>query len=117
MTEDNRFLSLQTGNEIKPLNIYEYNNWVYACDSVAGIFVFDIYGTYYKTIPITGLVDLQFDNNILWYYEKGKLEGIHLQTLQPERKELPRAGASQVLIQGSKLYLKDSDQTICYLYP
>jgi hypothetical protein len=107
----------QTGNEIKPLNIYEYNNWVYACDSASGIFVFDIYGTYYKTIPINGLVDLQFDNNIIWFYMKGKLEGINIQTLQPEKKELPRAGASFVLLQGNKLYLKDADQTICYLYP
>jgi hypothetical protein len=107
----------QTGLEIKPLNVYEYNNWLYACDSVAGIFVFDIYGTYYKTIPLKGLMEVQFDNNSLWYFQAGKLEGINLQTLQPEKKELPRAGASFVLLQGSRLYLKDADQTICYIYP
>lgn len=107
----------QRGMEFHPLNIYEYNNWLYACDSVAGVFVFDIYGTYYKTIPVNGIVDLQFDNNVLWYFHSGKLEGLHLQTLQAEKKELPRAGASAVMIQGSRLYLRDSDQTICYIYP
>jgi len=107
----------QIGAEIKPLNIYEYNNWVYVCDSTAGVLVFDIYGTYFKTIPVKGLIELQFDNNIMWFFDKGKLDGINLQTLQQEKKELPRAGANLILVQGSKIYYKDSDQTICYLYP
>jgi hypothetical protein len=90
---------------------------VYVCDSTAGVLVFDIYGTYFKTIPVKGLIELQFDNNIMWFFDKGKLDGINLQTLQQEKKDLPRAGANLILVQGSKIYYKDSDQTICYLYP
>ena len=33
----------------------EINNWVYLNDPKRGILVFDNFGAYYKTIPITGV--------------------------------------------------------------
>lgn len=43
------------GKDLNPNYLLERDNWVYLNDPKTGILVFDIYGTYYKTIPLKGL--------------------------------------------------------------
>jgi hypothetical protein len=48
-----------TGLTVRPDHLVEAENFVYLSDPVQGILVFDTYGTYYKTIPLTGVTSLQ----------------------------------------------------------
>jgi len=55
------------GKNIQPNFLIEYNNKVYLNDSVHGVLVFDIYGTYLKTLPIYGLIQFQVKDKFLIY--------------------------------------------------
>ena len=41
--------------ELQPNYLLEYNNKIYINNPSTGILIFDIYGTYYKTIPVKNL--------------------------------------------------------------
>ena len=53
-----------TGNAIKPTSLFETNNRVYLCDTTIGVLIFDVFGTYIKTIPIKSIQQQQVEHNI-----------------------------------------------------
>ena len=86
----------QTGNLVQQLNIplnpnfmLESNNWVYLNNPQTGILVFDIYGTYYKTIAIKGLASFQIIDNKIFYQETNALKSYDLKTLDYGMINLP----------------------------
>lgn len=76
---------------IQPNFLIEYNNQVYLGDTIHGILVFDIYGTYLKTIPLYGIDCFQVKDKYLVYVNsKLQIERYDFFTLenkvyQPER--------------------------------
>ena len=60
------------GISLEPTQILEHDNWVYVNDPKNGILVFDLFGTYSKTIPITGATAIQLRNKELFYMKEGK---------------------------------------------
>ncbi|MCB0401715.1 MAG: hypothetical protein KDD41_06505 [Flavobacteriales bacterium] len=60
------------GKNIQPNFIVEYNNELYLNDETNGILVFDLYGTYLKTIPIYGLSTFQVKDKYLIYANSQK---------------------------------------------
>lgn len=52
---------------IRPNYLVEYNNRVYLNDPKNGVLVFDVYGTYLKTIPIYGLKQFQVKEKYIVY--------------------------------------------------
>jgi len=57
---------------IRPNYVVEYNNQVYLNDPENGILVFDIYGSYLKTIPIKGLKAFQVKEKYIVYVNANK---------------------------------------------
>lgn len=51
----------------QPNFMREVNNWVYLNDPERGILVFDIFGAYYKTIPIKGVNNFQIAKNQIFH--------------------------------------------------
>ena len=72
---------------LSPNYLVESNDWVYLNDPKEGILVFDIYGTYYKTIPITGLDYFQITGGKIYYPAEGGIMTFDLLSL--EKKEVP----------------------------
>jgi len=67
-------LGQQLNIELQPNFLIEVNNKVYLNNPATGILVFDVFGTYHKTIPIKGLQDLQVRGDKLMYSKNsGKL--------------------------------------------
>ena len=66
----NRSGNLQqvTGYSLNPNYMLESDNFLYLNDPEIGIFVFDKYGSYYKTIPVKGLISFQVFNNRIIYF-------------------------------------------------
>lgn len=96
----------QLGHEINPDFILEYNNWMYLNNPETGILVFDIYGTYLKTIPIKGIKEFQVMDNLLIYFKEKELFGFHLKSFENSKINLPetvvisaRLGSEKILIQ------------------
>lgn len=97
------------GINLNPDFLMEYNNFVYLNDSAQGILVFDSYGTYYKTIPITGLTNFEVRGNDLFYVAKNRLHVFHLKTIMEDEMTAPDTLATEVRIEKNLLFEKYRD--------
>lgn len=58
------------GIDLDPVSMVEFANRLYVNNPMTGILVFDIFGTYIKTIPLKGLKRFQvFQNEIVFFSE------------------------------------------------
>lgn len=97
-------LAQVTMQHIEPNFILEWENYLYVNNPETGILVFDIFGTYYKTIPITGLSEFQVIGNELVYFEDKTLYRFNLKTMQERSFELPVENPLQVRIRKDNIY-------------
>ena len=77
------------GHEFKPNFIVEYDNILYANDPRYGIFVFDRYATYMKTIPVKNIHSFQIFNNKLFYPDSNNLKSLDIKTYEENILKLP----------------------------
>lgn len=103
------------GESIRPEFIIENEGTVYLSDPLKGIFVFDRYATYIKTIPIKNLFSFQLISDQLIYFFDNKLHIFNLKTLITQDIELPLIeniiGAE---LQKDRLYILQKDQLSLY---
>lgn len=114
---DNLQTAVNTGNlnrllgtELKPNFILEYDGYVYLNNPAEGILVFDIYGTYSKTINIKGLQHFQVKEQSLIYYDNDSLKSYQLKQLTTA--EIPFAGPKDVRLDKENYYLFYGDSTL-----
>ncbi len=74
---------------LNPNFIIEKNNRIYLNNPETGIFVFDIFGQYIETIPISNLTTFQIMDGQLWYQNKTEFNSYHFKTLQTKTIDLP----------------------------
>ncbi len=98
-------ITRQTLSEVNPNFLLEQYNKVFLNDSTKGIFVFDIYGTYNKTIPFKGLTHFQISNDELIYFKDGKLKSYNLKTISEGEINLPTTDILDARSEKEKLYL------------
>lgn len=110
--DENLKVAQQTGNitqvsgvKVQPNFIIEQNDLVFMNDSANGILVFDIYGTYSRTIPIKGLLHFQVSDDQIFYLKDGRLKSYHLKTLQEDEMMLPDGDILDARTEKEKLYL------------
>ena len=95
-----------SGLNILPNFMIEYNNWLYLNDPNFGVLVFDLFGTYSKTIPIKGLSSFKIENQQLVYFKEGKLISYDLISFSENEFSLPKmaSGAKDIRVEkGEKL--------------
>ncbi len=104
-------LSLELGHSVKPLRIFEKNQTVFLCDPTEGILVFDVFGTYLKTLQLKAIADCQVLNDELYYLEKGQLKAFNLKSLTGKVLKLPEGlrNPKQVRIVSDRLYVLDEE--------
>ncbi len=88
--------TIQTGNlslllniTLRPNNLLEYDNKVYLNNPSTGILIFDIYGTYYKTIPIKDLQRFQPITDWVYYIDDKKIKAYNTKTTEEKFFESP----------------------------
>lgn len=94
-----------TGSKVLPNFMTEQNNQLFLNDTATGILVFDIYGTYARTIPLKGLSHFQVNNEKIFYLKDGKLKSYDLRTLEEQELSLPAGEVLDVRTEKEKLYL------------
>ncbi|HVA98711.1 MAG TPA: hypothetical protein VNG53_07425 [Bacteroidia bacterium] len=111
----------QTGNisqllsiTLNPNFLLEYNGKVYLNNPSSGILVFDIYGTYYQTIPIKNLNNFQINGNTLYYFTDDKFGSFNTKTLKQQTYTLPDTNVISVNIQKDRLYLQKKNEVEIY---
>ncbi|MBI3502339.1 MAG: hypothetical protein HY063_11150 [Bacteroidetes bacterium] len=98
-------ITRQIMQEVNPDFLIEQNNKVFLNDSAKGIFVFDIYGTYNKTIPLKGIGSFQISNDEIIYFKDGKLKSYNIKTLSEGEINLPTTEILYARSEKEKLYL------------
>ena len=94
------------GIELMPNYLVERNGQVYLNNPETGILVFDIYGTYYKTIPLLGLDKFQVTDEGILYADKAGLSYYHFKSLTSSPVELPRGDYLDVQINDKQVFVQ-----------
>jgi len=100
---------------LNPNFIIEKNNRIYLNNPETGIFVFDIFGQYIETIPISNLTTFQIMDGQLWYQNKTEFNSYHFKTLQTKTIDLPfRIEAKQTVFKQKNnwFWVKDEEVVI-----
>ncbi|UPT66169.1 MAG: hypothetical protein M0D57_17030 [Sphingobacteriales bacterium JAD_PAG50586_3] len=90
---------------IQPNYLIEREGQVYMNDSTLGVMVFDIFGAYYKTVPIKGLSKVEVSNNKIFYLKEDKLGVYDMKTFEEFEIPLPTGKVKDFYINENKLYL------------
>lgn len=61
------------GITMKPVQMQEADNMLYVNDPAHGILVFDIFGAYYRTIPILGATRIEVREMAIYHFKDGVL--------------------------------------------
>lgn len=73
----------------QPTYMEESDGRLYLVDPEHGVLVFDLFGSYVRTLPITGAERIQVRAGMIWYVDHGKLERYNLRTFTPETVPWP----------------------------
>jgi len=84
-------LSQVLRTELDPNFVVEFANRVYLNNPQTGILVFDIFGTYIKTIPIRGLDEFQITEENIIYFKENALHSYRVRDYVESTMELPTA--------------------------
>jgi hypothetical protein len=77
------------GHEFRPDFMLEYDNTIYLNDPQYGIFIFDRYGTYLKTIPVKNIPSFQIFNGKIIYQDGLNLKTLDIITYEENILQLP----------------------------
>lgn len=81
----------------KPNAMHEHENRLYVNDPEQGILVFDLFGTYMRTIPITGASSFEVRGNNLFHFGSGEFLVYDMLSFQITPFPLPTELASNLL--------------------
>lgn len=91
--------------DLQPNFLTEFANRVYLNNPSTGILVFDIFGTYIKTVPIIGLEEFQIDKGEVVYFKGGNLFRYDLTNYTERGIPLPE-NVLQALMQKNRIALR-----------
>jgi hypothetical protein len=100
-------LYLFTKKIIKPNFLSANNEFVYLNDPLVGIMVFDIFGSYQKTIPILGLKKFTVKEGKIIYGNAGHI--LQYQNLRTDTLRSTQINMDQCSISGASAYWMQSD--------
>lgn len=110
---------VKTGNlkrildvDIKPNFMLEHNNYVYLNCPNEGILVFDIYGTFYKTIPLKNLKEFNVVNGDVFFFENHKLKQYQSQTFNTIQKQFSDTIMVDAFWRNNKIYKVYADSLV-----
>lgn len=97
------------------LFLYDNNDKVFVNDSANGILMFNIFGTYAKTLPIKGCTEIKVINDEVYYWQMLQLKKYRLKSFDTEVFALPDAlDIKDVSIEKDRVYLLKSTEVSIY---
>ena len=92
--------------KLNPNFIIENNNRIFLNNPETGILVFDIFGTYNKTIPIKNLNNFQPTEDKIYYVKNKYLKTYDIKTMAEDSILLPDTSAISARIEKNRMYLQ-----------
>ena len=118
MIVESENLSFQLQTWLQPTFILERGNFVFVNDPFQGIFIFDLFGKYIKTLEIKGLEDFQVENDNIIYQTESLLHGFDLSTLNEFAIPLPVEinEEDQVQVQKDFIFVRKKGRVLVYKF-
>lgn len=102
--------------ELQPNFILEKDNRLFVNNPATGILIFDVFGTYIKTIPILNLSTFQVADDEVMYFSEGALHAWNITTTETTDYLQPKApGAINIRIERDAIFVQDSAEVTSYL--
>ena len=95
----------------EPLSMIEYDNHFYVNNPSSGILVFDIYGTYYKTIPIKNSSCFQVRGDWAYCLLDKKVKAYNIKTTEVKEFEMPVSDFKSFRLE-MDIFMLQSDKSI-----
>lgn len=94
------------GVNVSPTFMVEREKMIFLIDPESGILIFDMFGNYYRTFPITGIESLQVLKGNFIYYKEGQLRSFDPRTMKNNRVIVPVVDNTQsVYVQSDLVYI------------
>lgn len=90
---------------INPVFLIEQNENVFLCDPLLGILMFDLYGTYLKTLPLKNINSFQVIGEHIFYHNDNKLKSYNFRSFAEKSIPLPVKSAETSCFGQQKIYL------------
>lgn len=100
--------------DLKPTYMMEHNSFVYLNCPNEGVLVFDMYGTFYKTIPIKNVKEFNVVNGDVFYYENKSLKQYQAQTFNTVEKTFTDTLLQNVYWQNNRFYKVFNDSLVIF---
>lgn len=103
------------GISFSPTSMQEFDNRLYVNDPKEGILVFDLFGTYVKTIPLKDVESFEVRNGVLYYFSKGQLFVYDMLSFAITRHPLAADLQGRVLevrVDHGRLYQRTADRIV-----
>lgn len=109
-------LSLELNRQPKPKQMIDRQNTIYMNDPEQGILIFNQYGQYQKTIPISDIASFQVLDNRIFYVKSGELFAFDLESSLTSPVNIPKESGPVlgIQIQKKRLYLHRSQTLAIY---
>jgi hypothetical protein len=116
-TNTTRFINQFLGFEPNINYMVEAENLLFLNDAKKGILVFDVFGTYLKTIPITGLKKFQIFNELVIYQNSAsEFSAFHTKKLFTDTLQMPEPKIESARWFENMLYVLKSDSLKAYRF-
>lgn len=116
MTNEIFNINQLVGGNIDPVQMLEFDSWLYMNDPKQGIFVFDSFGTYSKMIPILGADHIHVRENGIFLQIGNRLLKYDMLNFDQTEIELPVAEFKAVSIEKDRLFILQKDQVLIFSY-
>jgi hypothetical protein len=107
-------LSLLLNIDLHPNYLLEYNNKVYLNNPSTGILIFDVYGTYYKTILVKNLNYFEPIGDLVYYISDNKIKAYNIKTTDEIEFETPVSEFKNFRLETEVLTLQTSKSISIY---
>jgi hypothetical protein len=108
-------LSVLLNMQLQPNYLLEYDNKVFMNNPSTGILIFDIYGTYFKTISIPNILHFQvFGEWVYFMTADNKIEAYHIKTAEIKQFTIPDNSFVNFRLEDDILFLQDKNAIELY---
>ena len=102
--------------ELRPTALLESEDQLYLNNPDHGVLVFDVYGTFLKTIPIKGVEEIHVLDKKVYYIQEDHIHYYDEKTLNTDKFKLPVSGIHYFCISNEYLVLYDGKFVHFYKY-
>ena len=93
---------------LQPISMLEQNNILFLNNPSTGVLLFDIYGTYLKTLPLKNLNNFQVLGENIFYFANKKFNTYNIRTFAESSFTLPINEPKNCRIENKQLFVQDS---------